>query len=193
MYRDIQQKEIKIHKTLGYLYFLDIKHPLASGDSGFVYYHRHVLSIHLNRWVTPEEIVHHINEDKLDNNISNLCILSRAEHATLHSGAYLSNIYCKFCTKEFKPAKSTTKYCSNECRNAAQVRITDITKEELEWLIWTKPYTLVGKHLGITDSGVKKVAKRLNCIMPPSRFHVKILDVKEKIKQYEEHCINVSN
>ena len=47
--------------------------------------HRKVISIVLGRELSPCEIVHHIDGNKRNNDISNLKILSRSEHAKLHS------------------------------------------------------------------------------------------------------------
>ena len=55
-------------EPLGYVYLYDPKHPLANA-SGIVYYHRHVMSVHLGRWITSEEIVHHKDENRTNNSI----------------------------------------------------------------------------------------------------------------------------
>jgi len=46
--------------------------------------HRYIMSKHLGRELSRYEHVHHIDENKLNNNISNLVILSQSEHARHH-------------------------------------------------------------------------------------------------------------
>jgi hypothetical protein len=46
--------------------------------------HRHVMQQHIGRKLTRNEIVHHKDGDKLNNDISNLEILSRSEHTRMH-------------------------------------------------------------------------------------------------------------
>ena len=47
-------------------------------------YHRWLMEQELGRKLDRNEIVHHKNENKLDNDINNLEVLSRSEHAKLH-------------------------------------------------------------------------------------------------------------
>lgn len=48
-------------------------------------YHRWLMEQEIGRKLDFNEIVHHSNEDKLDNDPSNLKLMSRSEHAKLHS------------------------------------------------------------------------------------------------------------
>lgn len=46
--------------------------------------HRYLMEIKIGRKLKEEEVVHHIDGNKLNNSIDNLKILSRAEHNKLH-------------------------------------------------------------------------------------------------------------
>lgn len=58
-------------------------HP-AANSLGYVLEHRLVMEEHLGRPLTADEIVHHRNEDTLDNRFENLEVMTQAEHATHH-------------------------------------------------------------------------------------------------------------
>lgn len=180
MYREISNKELKIQKSSGYIYFIDKKHPLAIGSAGYVYYHRHVYSISIGRWVTSEEHVHHKDEIKSNNSFNNLECLSIKEHAHMHFG-FKKTGECLTCNKSFTIDNKTNKYCSTICYIKSKIKLDGLSKEELEILIWTEPFTKLAKQFNCSDNGIRKWAKRLGCIMPPPRFHVKMLSEEQKM------------
>lgn len=73
--------------TNGYIeVWLDPADPLFSmaGKDGYVYEHRLVVARHLGRCLTSDEEVHHLNGNKHDNDLGNLELLSKGEHAARH-------------------------------------------------------------------------------------------------------------
>jgi len=70
-------------------------HPDADAD-GYVKEHRIIIEWHLGRFLRKDEDVHHINEDKLDNRIENLELVSRSKHMSIHMKK-LREAYKKCC------------------------------------------------------------------------------------------------
>lgn len=79
-------------KRSGYWYIKLWGHPY-SGKQGYVAEHRLVMEKHLERYLRPEETVHHIDGNKTNNNISNLQLFhTRGEHTKIaHEEVSINN------------------------------------------------------------------------------------------------------
>lgn len=175
-------KEIVISpfRKNGYQYFLDKDHPLAPTGDARILLHRHVASVKLGRWLTPEEHVHHIDEDKLNNSPENLQVLSNKEHYEAHYGPAVyegetQRTYAKFtctvCGAEFHKLKGASgNYCSDPCFKKTLVKNKELTKEFLEELIPITSWRELGTIFGYSDNGIKKRAKALGCDVTKAKY-----------------------
>lgn len=73
----------RIIKGDGYIGIWQPNHP-KSDNQGYVYEHTLVVEKEINRQILKNEEIHHINLDKKDNNISNLCLCTHQEHLKMH-------------------------------------------------------------------------------------------------------------
>ncbi len=148
--------QLKLDITLGYAYFIDRTHPLAHPDTGRVYYHRHVASIKIGRWVTSNEHVHHIDRNKLNNEESNLEVLTASQHALKHSeGEPRVAIPCTRCgTPTFN-----RQFCSSECHHFTRRKVSRPTAAKLAEEMKCMPMVVIGKKYGVSDNAVRKWAR----------------------------------
>lgn len=93
------------HDTRGYIGVLTPSHPHAD-PSGYVYEHRLVMEKHLGRILSTDEVVHHIDENKSNNSIENLMVVTEEEHKRIHNGWFIKDGQwfkpCSGC-KQFLP------------------------------------------------------------------------------------------
>ena len=68
----------------GYYYIYKPEHPNAI-KRGYVAEHRLVAEKKIGRYLKHGEVVHHINENKLDNRPENLEVMTSYEHMKLHA------------------------------------------------------------------------------------------------------------
>ena len=79
-----RKQKIKYGTDNNYFAILCHYHPFAD-SKGYVMEHRLVMEQHIKRFLTPEEVIHHINHIPYDNRIENLKIMTKLEHDRLHT------------------------------------------------------------------------------------------------------------
>lgn len=93
---------------------------------GYTPEHRIIMAGILGRPLESSEIVHHINEDKLDNNPDNLVLMSRKDHLFEHLPVQFRSDFkhfkrqeiCAGCGISFIPKRPTRfkrAFCSRDC------------------------------------------------------------------------------
>lgn len=81
------------------------------------YLHRAVWE-HFNGEIPKGYVVHHVDLNPENNDISNLTLLTKAEHRKLHTELYEPQKYiCEYCGKKFerKHRGKPNRFCSKEC------------------------------------------------------------------------------
>ena len=71
------------HDQDGYVLIWSPNHPYASSDK-YVFEHRLIMESILGKYLTPNEVVHHINGTTDDNRPENLLICSNVQHWIIH-------------------------------------------------------------------------------------------------------------
>lgn len=68
----------------GYVRTYDPKHPFPRTSSSYVQEHVRVMELHIGRRIKRNEVVHHKDENRRNNVLTNLKLMTRSEHARLH-------------------------------------------------------------------------------------------------------------
>lgn len=140
-------------KALGYLYFMDREHPLGD-KKGRVWHHRHVASITLGRWLRPDEVVHHKDHKRTNNDPSNLEVMTPSEHAAHHRPEPAIKP-CEAC----QTPTTNKQFCSQKCDKLSRRKVTRPSKNELATAIGQASWSELGRRWGVSDNAVRKWAK----------------------------------
>jgi hypothetical protein len=103
-------------------------HPMASKNRRYVGEHRLVMAAVLGRWLTSDEIVHHKDEDKQNNDPANLELRTRAEHMRIH----YANKPRPSAVPAWQPEEEFALVASVEYQERKQ-RLTDELAVPIEW------------------------------------------------------------
>lgn len=135
----------KIVSKGDYYYAVVPEHPNRTKNN-YVLLHRVVMENHLGRLLGRDEIVHHIDENKKNNEITNLKLMTAKEHCSHHAqqhGEMMLEIKCPYCKNVFTKARNKTHIgkkvgrvtcCSTSCRGKfwRDVQLGRLTTHQVE-------------------------------------------------------------
>jgi len=128
-----------------YYYAVVPEHPNRIKHS-YVLAHRVIMENHLSRLLNSEEVIHHIDGNKKNNDINNLQVMNASEHVSHHvqqRGETMLEIKCPYCKNVFSRPKnkthlgkkaSKTTFCSTSCRGKfwRGVQLSRITTNQVK-------------------------------------------------------------
>jgi hypothetical protein len=85
-YKSINQltPDGSVQRTSSGYYMVKMKNHPQADKKGYIHYHRHALEQYLGYVLPKKYHVHHIDENKENNDVSNLIAIDRKAHAYLH-------------------------------------------------------------------------------------------------------------
>lgn len=111
-------------------------------DASSVSYARYLMAVHLGRYLNEDEHVDHINNDRSDDRIENLQILSPSENSRKSAqDRVMVRLLCPCCKNEFVRRKKQTHlsklknkatYCSRRCSGLSGTKHMDLSGNVIE-------------------------------------------------------------
>ncbi len=148
----------------GYRLVYQPQHPHCD-RIGYVLEHRLVMEKHLGRYLGDDEIVHHKDFNKSNNDIGNLVVMSKQEHSKMHgilehkkkNHIIRGKHFCCDCGKPISPISIRCPVCNGILNRKVKIP----SKEEFEREVSTTSYEELGRRYGVTGKAIKKIAIRL--------------------------------
>jgi hypothetical protein len=138
----------------GYLEVLCYGHERANPNNGFVYVHVLEAEKMLGRKLKAHEHVHHIDEDRTNNNHSNLMVVfDRSDHAGIHEG--------RLPIKRLDGSFTTVKKRYKKTWYERKTKISWPGKNELITRLSKSNFTKLSQELGVSDTAIRKRLKSL--------------------------------
>ena len=166
-------------------------HAYTNSD-GCMFIHRLQAEKKLGRYLSREECVHHIDENKFNNSIDNLMVFkTRADHAAYHMGCdiyldgdvWVANRTMSLCPICGKSKEKTAKYCVKCYLQIKKSNSLKPTKDILSKQITQLSFVSIGKLYGVSDNAVRKWCKSYD--LPYKRK-----DIKQFIKNNDLSLYN---
>lgn len=120
----------KIVKKGDYNYAVVREHPNAT-KYGYVLEHRVVMENMIGRLLTADEVVHHKDHNRKNNDPSNLELMSWAEHSSHHAvkGRTFMTFVCPVCDRVFSREKRNCKVASPKCSRKCSGKYSQAIKQ----------------------------------------------------------------
>lgn len=152
-------------------------HPNVNGD-GYICEHILVAENTLGRLLKADEVVHHINKKRNDNNPSNLMVFaSQRDHALYHKGGdaqLIDGVWhteplhgkCLYCGVDYIREPKWKKFCCKQCSDNYFKRRKIISDDDLLEIIQVLNDTngnflSVSKKYNVSDNAIRHRLKRL--------------------------------
>lgn len=161
-------------------------HPHAR-QNGCIYEHRAVVEEKIGRILTLDEVIHHMDGNKRNNDPDNLIIFrTNSDHSRFHEtgvlvehddGTFTSpplTKNCAQCGTPFRYDAKDAKFCTPQCVSLSQRKTVRPDKDVLiKTLMDFGSFTQVGKYYGVSDNAIRKWCKAY--------------DLPTTIKYYRQH------
>ena len=147
---------------------------MCAHTNTFIQEHRLVAEQIVGRQLYPQEVVHHIDGNTLNNNVENLQVFaSHSDHTKFHNGIDVYEkdnvwyaienpiIVCKTCGKPFRLVYKDQTFCSRQCANESMVQ-TSASLESIQQMLFDAQGNIsaVGNALGVSGNAIANRLKR---------------------------------